>query len=134
MKRQRPSIMVNQIDTDKLGKILLQRAIDAGQPDVHAEGEPMVVVNTPKGLATICHEGVGWWKNDDDKYLVGGYIGYSNPTYYITEDELLSCLSDEQVDLADFINNFGDRLETNFDLWYYEVKDTPQNVGAPQYN
>lgn len=134
MKRQRPSIMVNQIDTDKLGEILHQRAVDAGQSDVFPQGESMVVVNTAKGLATICHEGVGWWKNDDGKYLVGGWIGNSNPTYYITEDELLSCLSPEKVDLADFINTFGGRLETNFDLWYYEVKDTPQNVGAPQYN
>jgi hypothetical protein len=125
----RKSIMVNKIDTDKLTKLLYWKNVEVGS-DARPEGEAMVVVNTPKGLATICHEGVGWWKNDDDKYLVGGYIGYSNPTYYITEDELLSCLSSDEVDLAEFINKFGDRLETNFDLWYNQIKKVSQDVAA----
>ena len=119
MKRQRPSIMVHKLDAEKVVATI-------GRDDIEAES--MVVVNTPKGLATICTEGVGWWKNDDGKYLVGFYVGYSNPSYYMTEDELLSCVSSEQVDLADFIRSFGDRLENNFDLWYYQVKDTPQTI------
>lgn len=126
----RPSIMVNKLDSDKVVELIKSRR----ESDEHIEAEPFVVVNTPKGLATICSEGVGWWKNDDGKYLVGFYVGYSNPSYYMTEDELLSCLSSEQVDLADFIRSFGARLENNFDLWYDQVKDTPQNVLAPQYN
>jgi hypothetical protein len=127
MRRERPSIMVNQIDTAKLTTLLYWKNVEVGS-DARPEGEAMVVVNTPKGLATICNEGVGWWKNDEDKYLVGGYIGYSNPTYYITEDELLSCVSSEQVDLAEFIRSFGSRLEVNFDLWYNQVKDTDQSI------
>lgn len=129
----RQSVMVNKIDTDKLSKLLYWKAVEVGS-DTNIEGESMVVVNTRKGLATVCHEGVGWWKNDDGKYLVGGWIGYSNPTYYITEDELLSCLSGEMVDLAEFINTFGARLENNFDLWYNQVRGIPQNVSGMVYN
>jgi hypothetical protein len=120
--------MVNKIDNDKLTKLLTSKR----GSDIDAES--MVVVNTPKGLATVCHEGVGWWKNDDNLHLVGGYVGYSDITYYITEDELLSCLSGEMVDLASFINTFGDRLENNYSLWYHQVKDTPQNVSGLAYN
>ena len=133
MKRERPSIMVNQLDTEKLTDLLYWKNVEAGS-DSRPQGEGMVVVNTPEGLATVCREGVGWFKNEEGKYLVSGWIGYSDIVYRITEDELLSCLSNEQVDLADFINRFGARLESNFDIWYYEVKDTPQNVGAPLYN
>ena len=129
----RKSIMVNKIDTDKLTQLMYWKNVEVGS-DARPEGEAMVVVNTPKGLATICNEGVGWFKNEDDKYLVTGYLGYSDVVYRITEDELLSCVSSEQVDLAEFIRSFGSRLEVNFDLWYNQVKDTPQNVGTPQYN
>jgi hypothetical protein len=125
MKRQRPSIMVNKIDNDKLTKVLISKR---GKDDIEAES--MVVVNTHKGLATICHEGVGWWKNDEEKYLTAGYVGFNNIVYYLTEDELLSCLSSEQVDLAEFINTFGDRLETNFDLWYSQVRKVSQDISA----
>jgi len=121
----RTSIMVNKIDNRKLGDLL-----NAKTDRSDLEGETMVVVNTPEGLATVCSEGVGWWKNDDGKYLVGGWVGYSNPTFYLAEDELLSCLSSEEIDLAEFINKFGDRLEVNFDLWYDQVKDVSQDISA----
>lgn len=122
MKRQRPSIMVNQIDTAKLTELLISKR---GKNDIEAES--MVVVNTPKGLATICTEGVGWWEGEKG-YLVGGYVGYANITYYLNKDELLSVLSGDQIDLSQFVNSFGDRLEVNYDLWYHQVKDTPQEL------
>ena len=127
--RERTSVVVSKLDTDKLAAFLNTKY---DRDDL--QGEAMVVVNTPEGLATICHEGVGWFKNDDDKYLVGAYVGYNNPTFFVTEEELLSFVSDEQVDLADFINRFGDRLESNYSIWYNQVKDTPQNVRPLQYN
>ena len=127
--RERTSVMVSKLDTDKLAAFLNTKY---DRNDL--QGEAMVVVNTPEGLATICHEGVGWFKNDDDNYLVGAYVGYNNPTFFVTEEELLSFVSDEQVDLADFINRFGDRLESNYSIWYNQVKDTPQNVRPLQYN
>ena len=123
----RKSIMVNQIDTEALTTLMYWKNVEAGS-DVRPEGEAMVVVNTPKGLATICNEGVGWWKDDNGKYLVSGYVGYSDVVYRITEKELLSCLSSKQIDLAEFINTFGARLENNFYLWYNQVKDVSQDI------
>ena len=117
--------MVSQIDTDKLAT-LLNTKMDRDD----LQGEQMVVANTVKGLATVCSEGVGWWKNDEGKYLVGAWVGHSNPTFYLSEDELLSCLSSEQVDLAEFINTFGSRLENNFDIWYNQVKNVSQDISA----
>lgn len=125
MTRTRPSVMVNKIDNMKLGDLLNTKT---DRNDL--EGETMVVVNTPEGLATVCSEGVGWWKNDDGNYLVGAWVGYSNPTFYLSEDELLSCLSSEEIDLAEFIRSFGDRLENNFDLWYSQVKGVSQDISA----
>lgn len=124
----RPSIMVRQLDTTKLEKVI-RRGISASSTEQVA-AERMLVVNTPTGLATICSEGVGWFKNDNDMYLVGFYQGYSNPSLHITENELLSCLSDTDVDMAEFINKFGDRLETNFDLWYDQIKNVSQDISA----
>ena len=121
----RTSVMVSQIDTAKLTTMLNAKA---DRDDL--VGEPMVVANTVKGFATVCSEGVGWWKNNDGKYLVGAWVGYSNPTFYLTEDELLSCLSSEQVDLAEFVQTFGSRLENNFDLWYDQVKNVSQDISA----
>lgn len=125
MTRTRPSVMVNKIDNMKLGDLL-----NAKTDRNDLEGETMVVVNTPEGLATICSEGVGWWKNDEGKYLVGAWVGHSNPTFYLSEHELLSCLSSEEIDLAEFIRSFGSRLEVNFDLWYNQVKDVSQDISA----
>ena len=129
MKRQRPSIMVNQIDTEKLTNLMYWKNVEVGS-DARPKGEAMVVANTPEGLATVCHEGVGWHKNEEGKYLVSGWIGYSDIVYRITEQELLSCLSSEQVDLAEFINSFGDRLESNFDIWYSQVRKVSQDISA----
>jgi hypothetical protein len=127
----RKSVMVRQLDLPKLEKVI-RRGLNASSTE-QVQAEPMLVVNTAKGLATICSEGVGWWKNENDMYLVGFYQGYSNPSLHITEDELLSCLSDTDVDMAEFINKFGDRLEVNYDLWYNQVKDVSQDIALVDF-
>jgi len=127
----RKSVMVRQLDLPKLEKVI-RRGISASSTE-QVQAEPMLVVNTPTGLATICSEGVGWFKNDNDMYLVGFYQGYSNPSLHITEDELLSCLSDTDIDMAEFINSFGDRLEVNYDLWYDQVKDVSQDIALVDF-
>lgn len=121
----RKPILVSQIDTAKLSTLLYWRAVEAGQ-DVKPEGEAMVVINTPDGIATVCSEGVGWFKGKSG-YLVGGWIGNSNPTYYINDEELLSIISDDVVELSDFIRTFGGRLETNYDIWYNQAKGMSQH-------
>ena len=118
----RNKIRVSQIDLEKAGAFFTQKAQDAGQ-DVIVMAEPFVVVSTGKGLATVCSEGVGWWANEDGKYLLGGFIGaYGEPTYFVTAEELASLISDEMIEFSEFVNTFGDRLETNYSLWYDQIR------------
>ena len=119
----RNPIRVSQIDLEKAGAFFTQKARESGDNDTVVEAEPFVVVSTAKGLATICSEGVGWWANDDGKYLLGGYIGaFGEPTYYVTAEELESLISDEMIEFSDFVRSFGARLETNYSLWYDEIR------------
>lgn len=128
MKRERPSIQVHLLDQDSATAIIRSRITDDIKKDSY-NASYMAVVDTPKGLATICTEGVGWWANENDEYIVDAYFGSWSETYFMfTREELLGCVSSETVDLAEFIRSFGDRLESNFDLWYHEVKDTPQTL------
>lgn len=119
----RNPIRVSQIDSEKAGAFFTAKAREAGQDDVTVVAEPFVVVSTGKGLATVCQEGVGWWANDEGKYLLGGYIGaWGEPTYMVTAEELGSLISDEMIEFSDFVNKFGDRLEVNYSLWYDEIR------------
>jgi len=115
-RRERPSVWVSKLDTDKLTKVLQNKTgIDS------LKAEQMVIVNTESGVATVCSEGVGWWSNDDGQYLTIAHEGWSEHVIYLTAEELADTVSDEFVYLDEFINSFGDRLETNFDLWYNQV-------------
>lgn len=116
-RRERPSVLVSKLDTDKLTPILKNKT---GIDSVTAD--QMVVVNTENGVATICSEGVGWWANDDNQYLTIAVDGWSDHVVYLTAEELSDAVSDEVVYLNEFIRTFGDRLETNFDLWYNQVQ------------
>lgn len=119
----RNPIRVSQIDLEKAGAFFTQKARDSGDNDTVVEAEPFVVVSTAEGLATICSEGVGWWANEDGKYLLGGYIGaWGEPTYFVTAEELSSLISDEMIEFSDFVRSFGDRLEVNYSLWYDEIR------------
>ena len=119
----RNPIRVSQIDSEKAGAFFTAKAREAGQDDVTVIAEPFVVVSTGKGLATVCQEGVGWFANEEGKYLLGGYIGaYGEPTYMVTAEELASLISDEMIEFSEFVNTFGDRLETNYSLWYEEIR------------
>lgn len=119
----RNPIRVSQIDVEKAGAFFTQKARDSGDNDTVVQAEPFVVVSTAKGIATICTEGVGWWANNEGKYLLGGFIGaYGEPTYYVTAEELGSLISDEMTEFSTFVNTFGDRLEVNYSLWYDEIR------------
>jgi len=78
----------------------------------------MVVVNGKDGIATVCCEGVGWTIDSNGLYTLMFLGTFSQSTVDVTLDELKSCFSTEQTDLANFIRVFGDRLESNFDLWH----------------
>ena len=130
----RNKIRVSQIDLEKAGAFFTAKAKEAGQ-DVDVIAEPFVVVSTGKGIATVCAEGVGWWANDDGKYLISGYVGaWGEPTYYLTAEELSSLISDEMIDFSEFVRSFGDRLEVNYDLWFDQIRGCFQEPTAIRQN
>ena len=94
---------------------------------------PSVVVNTPKGLAVVCYEGVGWFEDEGTyKILVGDE--YSDWTKDITKDQLLSIISNEETTLDQLIDPHNDRTRSNLSIWKGQIKNTPQNVVGSQYN
>lgn len=128
-KRERPSLMVATIDRDKATAIIKERFKEYNTENIVAQ--PMAVVNTKDGLATICTEGVGWTIDSNQNYCLLYFNQMSDGYIDITAQQLASIISDEMVDLATFIRTFGDRLENNFDLWYYRAKsyeNTPQKL------
>ena len=118
---KRESVWTSKIDVDKASKLMQNHFKD---PAIKAE--PMAVVNAERGVATVCDEGVGWFANDEGKFMLFGYYGaYGEVTMLATPEELISIMSDEFVYLDEFIRMFGARLETNYDIWYREANSGP---------
>ena len=118
---KRESVWTSKIDVDKASKLMQDHFLDPG-----VKAEPMAVVNAERGVATVCSEGVGWFANEEGKYLLMGYYGaYGEVTMFATPEELISIMSDEFVYLDEFIHSFGDRLETNYDIWYGQANSGP---------
>ena len=117
---------VKMIDTEK-AQILL---------GMTKEGQwvaPSAVVNTPKGLAVVCYEGVGWFEDEGMyKILVGDE--WNDWTKEITKDELLSIISNEETTLRKMIDPHNDRTRSNLFTWENQIKNTPQNVVGSEYN
>lgn len=68
--------------------------------------------------AVICGEGVGYVPTDYNLYEIPifAYHGGSS-RFLIGANVLESAITDIEVDLADHVRTFGDRLEGNFSLW-----------------
>jgi len=117
---------VKMIDTEK-AEILL---------GMTKEGQwvaPSAVVNTPKGLAVVCYEGVGWFEDEGMyKILVGDE--YNDWTKSITKKELLTIISNEETTLHKMIDPHNDRTRSNLWIWENQIKNTPQNVVGYDYN
>jgi hypothetical protein len=117
---------VKMIDTEK-AQILL------GMTKEEHWVAPSVVVNTPKGLAVVCYEGVGWFEDEGTyKILVGDE--WNDWTKEITKDELLSIISNEETTLHKLIDPHNDRTRSNLFTWENQIKNTPQNVVGSDYN
>lgn len=135
--------LVRRLDSDKLLALGIEvLTAQYGELDQTARVEPLVLVQTKdasvwwdsperdRRLAVICSEGVGW--KEDDKtglvtfYVDFGWTGNNSLKVQVHPRRIKECLTDETVDLADFIRNYNDRLESNFDLWSYEIRGVPQ--------
>ena len=128
----RKSVMVRVVDREKLSKaarkiIAVQYGLTAKQCAEY-EVEPLVVVRNSKraqfsdrDVCVVGTEGVGWECDEYGLALVPVSWKQSfGTTNYVrlSGSVIANCLSDEEVDLADWVRVFGDRLEGNFDLWY----------------
>jgi hypothetical protein len=117
---------VKMIDTEK-AQILL------GMTKEEHWVAPSAVVNTPKGLAVVCYEGVGWFEDEGMyKILVGDE--YNDWTKSITKKELFTIISNEETTLHKMIDPHNDRTRSNLWIWENQIKDTPQNVVGSDYN
>jgi hypothetical protein len=91
----------------------------------------MVVVNGDKGIATVCTEGVGWFIDGEGLLPVNYHVGQFGSGYLdITPEELMPLISNETIDLADFIRSFGDRLENNFYSWVGYARGWNQEIAV----
>ena len=70
--------------------------------------------------ALVCSEGVGWEQDTYGCLEVPtniGQMGLWNGRVFISVDTVKECLTDQTVDIADYIRVFGDRLDNNCSLW-----------------
>lgn len=110
--------MIRLLDSEKLRKLVMTTLEADGLPTEGVEVERIAVVRTKNGkVATLCSEGVGWETNSDGTLPVIVWSGWSMDYVYLPESYIVSCVSDEVVDLAEFVRVFGGRLENNFHIW-----------------
>lgn len=116
---------VHILDGDKAAAFI-KKKLDA--PDVPLWLDPMVILNGEDGLATLIDQGVGWYV-DEHGFVPINYSGPADLSDYldITLEELVPLISDETIDLAEFIFSSTEKQETNFYLWHYIAKDYPQD-------
>jgi hypothetical protein len=70
--------------------------------------------------ALVCSEGVGWEQDTYGCLEVPtniGPMGLWNGRVFISVDTVKECLTDQTVDIADYVRVFGDRLDSNCELW-----------------
>ncbi len=118
--------VVHLLDPEKTTKFL-QTRLD----NTEITYDPMVVVNGDKGIATVCTEGVGWFIDGEGLLPVNYHVGQFGSGYLdITPEELMPLISNETIDLADFIRSFGDRLENNFYSWVGYARGWNQEIAV----
>jgi hypothetical protein len=101
-------------------------SLEAGLPDWPTlKAEDLAVGVTADGkVFVICTEGVGWEVKDEFKVDVWGSGANSFSMFPVaritlSKREVLEGMeSGEEVDLADWVRAFGDRLECNFGIWF----------------
>lgn len=74
-----------------------------------------------KGRAWIVGtEGVGWKADESDNFNIRMQFGFGSTGYTVAVPHAVmrKLRSNEMVDLADHVRIFGDRLESNFSLWF----------------
>jgi hypothetical protein len=134
---ERPSLIVRRLNTEVLSEIakevIIAQYAPKREPVVHAE--ELVYAYLPgKGgidyerLAIICREGVGWTPNERALLPVMFHVGdgVTDALAWVGARRIQEqALTDEEVNLADFVRTFGTRLEANYMMWYRDLTAEP---------
>ena len=112
--------MLHRLNTETIKPVIEQTLIERGIGSPQFEVDEMVVARV-KGdtFATICTEGVGWSVDSEGTLPITLFTQNGMRQDYIDlpVDVVLAHVSEEQVDLAQFVRVFGARLENNFHIW-----------------
>lgn len=85
--------------------------------ELRVDNMDTVLGEAPNGkLYVISTEGIGWGLKDGT-FVTNDY----DPDARKWTPEELKAAAGEEVDLADFIRTFGDRLERNFSIWRHAL-------------
>ena len=111
--------MVRVINDDQLSALLIEASGDVNARPTYS----YALAEGKNGMALICSEGVGHYFEEGDAPLSitiidGNTMSWLDATATLEELEELPTI---EVDLADFIREFGARLETNFRIWKNEL-------------
>jgi hypothetical protein len=111
--------MIRLLDSGKLKKLVLATLEADGISTSDVEVEQMAILRTKYDeVAVLCTEGVGWTTSKESGALpIMVWSQWHQNFVYLPEAYVLSCVTDEVVDLADFVRVFGARLENNFHIW-----------------
>lgn len=127
---QKSTVMVDVLDTTKVTEILrsILSAQYGGTTDALADHLVIAPIpGTDDGWerprhAIICTDGVGDEQDDNQRILISGFDGMQWVCATVGVCRLLNeCRTGEQINLADHIRTFGDRLDTNFDIWHHRL-------------
>lgn len=101
---------------------------DGEGKEAHIGFTPYAMAERAGRLFVICNEGVGWEVTDDKPLRLDLYLQSPGriaivPSYVakLSPDEVRSMATGPEVDLADHVRTFGDRLESNFWTWHHRL-------------
>jgi len=81
--------------------------------------------------AIVCDEGVGWEQDEYGTIPVptnNGRMSHFSGRVHISVDVIKECLTDELIDIAEFVRVFGDRLDNNVALWQNAMSPAKENA------
>ena len=122
---------IHLLDTDKLKKLVTDVAIENGKPGANDHVEPdrlALVMDRDENFYVLCTEGVGWHADENGMMLIPCSTGMSWCEFEFRLGDVIDCISEETVELAEFVRTFGSRLESNFGLWYDKLHKVPQTI------
>ena len=83
--------------------------------------------------ALVCSEGVGWEQDTYGCLEVPtniGPMGLWNGRVFISVETVKSCQTIFKKDISEYIRVFGDRLDSNCDLWQSKMSVAPSTILA----